>query len=39
MEDISKLIRRAVEDKECGMGAYKATITEEFETKTINGYQ
>lgn len=29
MEDISKLIRRAVEDKECGMGAYKATITDE----------
>lgn len=29
MEDVSKLIRRAVEDKECGMGAYKAEITDE----------
>lgn len=28
-EDIGKLIRRAVTDVECGMGAYKADITDE----------
>ena len=31
-EDIEKLIRRAVTDKECGMGIYKAEITDEAVT-------
>ena len=31
-EDIEKLIRRAITDKECGMGVYKAEITDEAVT-------